>query len=162
MKIIKRMMYLFFVLQLCCTPTEFKHNDNFKADNNIEIITLEELDLLGLVNEYRNEHGVDRLNGDTIFHDVAYQRNIKNSEIVGYPYISHTGFVEAIQPIVSIGLTAGENLGYGYTSINSVFNAWIKSDGHRQNLLATKWLYTGISIYVDDNGNKYYCQIFVR
>lgn len=152
------MMYLFFVLQLCCTPTEFKHN-NFNPDNNIEVLTNEEIDLLELLNQYRVENKLERLKVDAIFHQVALQRT---TTMISENNISHAGFALAIQPIVQIGLSAGENIAYGYNSNESVLRAWISSEKHRQNILKETWLYTGISLQEDDNGRKYYCQIFVK
>lgn len=160
MNFYRRMIYLFLVLQfLYCTSTDVTHNTDFRPDNNIEILTIDEIDLLSLVNEYRYEHGVDRLNGDLMFHQIAYQRNIDNS-INGY--ISHDGFGTTMQPIFDMGMTAGENLGFKYSLPETVFKAWIESESHRENILKESWLYTGISIYIDDNGDIYYCQIFVK
>jgi uncharacterized protein YkwD len=158
MKIIFITFFILFFVYLFYKPTPSKL-PKYIPTTNIDMLDVDEILLLALLNEYRIENGLEILQPDKIFNQVALDRNIYNSN---RGFISHEGFVDSIQPLVIIGLTAGENLGYKYTSPYSVYSAWIKSDEHRKNILKSDWLYTGISIYIDDNGVYYYCQIFSR
>lgn len=53
--------------------------------------------------------------------------------------------------------TNGENLGQGYTSATAVMAGWMKSEGHKQNILRSTYTHIGVG-YVA-NGN-YWVQIF--
>jgi len=57
-----------------------------------------------------------------------------------------------------IGLS--ENIAYGYTTVESLIVAWLKSDGHRGNLLDNIHTHHGFGISSDIYGNMYYLHIF--
>ena len=159
MKIVKRMIYLFLVLQLLyCSTSDIEYTE-FVPNNNIEYLSLDEIGLFITVNDYRVENGLEPLIPDKIFNDVTRDRTTR---MIQNEDVSHYGFVDSIQPIVSMGFTAGENIAYGYSTNEGVFKAFINSEDHKENILNSSWIYTGISIQIDDNGKKYYCQIFVK
>lgn len=160
MKFEKLMIYLFFVLQfLYCGTPNIDNKTVFEPNNNIEYLDLEEIELFIWINDYRVENGIEPLEADKLFNDVASDRTIR---MIQDGECSHVGFSDAIQPIVSMGFAAGENIAYGFSTNESVYKAFINSEEHRKNILRTDWIYTGISIQEDENGKKYYCQIFVR
>ena len=51
---------------------------------------------------------------------------------------------------------AAENIAAGYTSPCSVVKAWMESDGHRSNILNSKYSYLGVGLYYTKSGKKYY------
>ncbi|MRJ77071.1 hypothetical protein GEV29_11010 [Aeromicrobium sp. SMF47] len=53
-----------------------------------------------------------------------------------------------------------ENIAYGYGSGNKTVNAWMKSSGHRRNILATKMRYIGVGAVKDDDGVWWVAQVF--
>lgn len=53
-----------------------------------------------------------------------------------------------------------ENIAYGYSSGNKTVNAWMKSPGHRKNILTRKMRYVGVGAVQDDNGRWYVAQVF--
>lgn len=53
----------------------------------------------------------------------------------------------------------GENVAYGYTSGKSVTAAWMKSPGHRANLLTRQHRLIGVGAYQDSNGRWYVAQV---
>lgn len=57
-----------------------------------------------------------------------------------------------------IGLS--ENIAYGYTTVDSLIAAWLKSDGHRDNLLDDIHTHHGFGISSDIYGKMYYVHIF--
>ncbi len=60
---------------------------------------------------------------------------------------------------------AGENLFYseGIKNFQSfAVKNWMKSDGHRQNILDKDWTQTGIGIARDDNNRIFVTQIFIQ
>ncbi|MCD9198096.1 CAP domain-containing protein [Aeromicrobium wangtongii] len=54
----------------------------------------------------------------------------------------------------------GENVAYGYTSVKSVTKAWMKSPGHRRNILTKSYRYIGVGAAKDSSGRWYYAQVF--
>jgi uncharacterized protein YkwD len=64
--------------------------------------------------------------------------------------------------IRSAGFTspAAENIAWGYRSGADVVNAWMKSAGHRANLLNCATTTVGVGAVYATNGNPYYTQDF--
>lgn len=56
----------------------------------------------------------------------------------------------------------GENLALGYKSPAEVVAAWMKSDGHRANLLSDKYSDIGIGITKSESGRYHWAQIFYK
>jgi uncharacterized protein YkwD len=55
---------------------------------------------------------------------------------------------------------AAENIAWGYRSGADVVNAWMKSPGHRANLLNCRNRTVGVGAVYASNGNPYYTQDF--
>jgi uncharacterized protein YkwD len=55
---------------------------------------------------------------------------------------------------------AGENLAYGFKTPEAVVAAWMKSEGHRRNIMDPDFTYIGIGYYVNENGRVYCSQLF--
>ncbi|WP_159085870.1 CAP domain-containing protein [Aeromicrobium chenweiae] len=53
-----------------------------------------------------------------------------------------------------------ENIAYGYGSGNKTVNAWMKSSGHRHNILASKMRYVGVGAVKDSDGVWWVAQVF--
>jgi uncharacterized protein YkwD len=77
---------------------------------------------------------------------------------------SHTGasrstFVARAQ---AAGYTAprSENIAWGYRSAAEVVNAWMKSPGHRRNLLDCGAKTFAVGVVLSANGTPYYTQVF--
>ncbi len=79
---------------------------------------------------------------------------------------SHEGFqgrIKALQDNISYS-GAAENIAYnmGYEDpVNRAVAGWIESDGHRQNMIRNYDL-TGIGVAVNQEGEYYFTQIFIR
>ena len=56
---------------------------------------------------------------------------------------------------------AGENIAKGQTSPAQVVNSWMNSQGHRENILSTKFTDIGIGVAKDSNGTLYWTQMFI-
>ena len=56
--------------------------------------------------------------------------------------------------------TAGENIAYGYATPAQVVNGWMKSEGHRKNILSTSFSKIGVGCY-SLNGVLYWSQFFI-
>ena len=55
--------------------------------------------------------------------------------------------------------TAGENIAYGQSTPQQVMNAWMKSSGHRANILNANYTTIGVG-YTVINGTAYWAQLF--
>jgi len=77
---------------------------------------------------------------------------------------SHVGFggstFDARIRAAGYSKPAAENIAWGYRSGADVVNAWMKSPGHRANILNCKVTKVGVGAVYAANGNPYYTQEF--
>ncbi len=57
--------------------------------------------------------------------------------------------------------TAGENIAMGHRTPEAVMRGWIKSDGHRKNLLNDSFDTIGVGCY-EEGGIIYWAQMFIK
>lgn len=57
---------------------------------------------------------------------------------------------------------AGENVGYGYPTSRAVVRAWMRSDGHRANILDRRYRLLGMGAARDAYGRWFTAQVFGR
>lgn len=147
---------------IACTADTRKPDPLFKQEDNTLEWDLKELELFDKINSYRIENKVNPLKLDKVHRELALMRNIDNTEVDS---ISHEGFATVHNILIEgKGLKrAGENLGYKYTKIETVLEAWKKSEDHNRNMLNPNWIYSGLSIYFDEKEKvNYYCQLFSK
>ena len=58
--------------------------------------------------------------------------------------------------------TYGENVAYGQHDPDEVFRVWMRSPGHRRNILSRAYADIGIGIARAENGQRYWCVTFGR
>jgi Cysteine-rich secretory protein family len=95
-----------------------------------------ERDVLTLVNQDRTALGLGTLTGDSRLHDAAIAHS---TDMAVNNFFDHTGSdgSNAGQRAQAAGYdwTAwGENIAAGYTMAQSVFDGWLASPGHRDNM----------------------------
>ncbi len=56
----------------------------------------------------------------------------------------------------------GENVARGYRSPVATMRGWMKSPGHRKNILSSKFTEIGVAVAYGADGKPYYCQVFGR
>lgn len=54
----------------------------------------------------------------------------------------------------------GENIAYNQKTEETVTKDWMKSSGHRQNILNRKFTHVGFGCAKTENGNPYWCAVF--
>lgn len=54
----------------------------------------------------------------------------------------------------------GENVAFGNVVLEEIFDGWMKSKGHRENILRGAYEEIGIGVTRDNDGNAYYTQVF--
>ena len=112
-----------------------------------------------LVNAQRAAHGLSAL---TFSQQLSDGARAKSEDMAENNYFSHTSptYGSPFDMMKSFGITyrsAGENIAKGYSSPEAVVTAWMNSEGHRENILSSKYTAIGVG-YVADGG--YWTQWF--
>ena len=119
-----------------------------------------EQEVIRLVNEIRQKNGLRPLSYDWQLGRVA---RYKSQDMRDNRYFSHTSptYGSPFQMIKSFGISyrsAGENIDKGQASPSAVVNAWMKSSGHRANILNASFTHIGVGYVADGN---YWTQMFI-
>ncbi len=160
MKILKLLLTLIILSSLASCSQE---NDEFYVAQITEqknTYSNMELEILNLVNNYRDNLGLKKLNKLDIVSAVALTHSKYMAET---GKVSHDNFSDRHEKLVNnaSAKSVGENVGYGYNSANGVFNAWILSDSHRLVIEDAKFTHFGISTETNMEGRNYFTQIFI-
>ncbi|MGB3535135.1 MAG: CAP domain-containing protein [Microcoleaceae cyanobacterium] len=133
------------------------------AANNVNLEQLQQ-SVFQQVNEYRVSQNISPLTLDPTISQPSKQHS-QNMATGKVPF-SHNGAKQRFDKIANqisyqkIAENVGYNSGYNNPA-EQVVQGWIKSDGHRENILGDYNL-TGIGIAKNDKGEYYFTQIFVR
>ena len=77
---------------------------------------------------------------------------------------SHTGSAgstfEARAKAAGYARPSGENIAWGYRTATELVAAWMKSPGHRANIMNCKSAVVGVGVVYTANGTPYYTQVF--
>jgi uncharacterized protein YkwD len=110
-----------------------------------------ELELLGLINDYRAANGLHALAADQRLGAAAEHHSWDMALTATYSHTLSDGTTWS-QNISNHGYTSfgrGENIAWGYTSVEAVFNAWKSSSGHNANMLNSNYRAIGVSLVID-------------
>lgn len=120
------------------------------------------LQILHYINEYRVAHGLNTLKMNEQVSEEArlHSRNMAIHRI-GFGHIGFGKRIERLYKRVGNCQGGAENVAYNYKSAKTVVSEWIKSPGHRRNIVGNYNL-TGIGIARDAQGKPYYTQIFLK
>ncbi len=118
-------------------------------------------EIVRLTNEARKNAGLNTLSYKSSLDAGAIQRA---TEII--THFSHTRpdgsrFFTVFGPDFRYR-SVGENLARGFRNPQSVFDAWMNSDGHRANILSTKYEEISVAIVRCADGRYHWVQIFYR
>ncbi|PYZ94734.1 serine protease [Salipaludibacillus keqinensis] len=108
-----------------------------------------EAEVVRLVNEERANHGLQPLESSSEVQNVAHA---KSKDMVDNNYFSHTSptYGSPFEMLDTYGVeyrTAGENIAQGQRSPEAVVNAWMNSQGHRENILNRNFSKIGVGHY---------------
>ena len=119
-----------------------------------------EIEIMELINAYRISEGLSSLNNNDVIKGQAYSHTdymVVNNNVSHDYFYSRKTYLEN-----NVGaLQVSENVAYGYTSAESVVNAWLNSEGHKQNIEGD---YTDFEISAEQNdqGKWYFTNIFIK
>lgn len=120
-----------------------------------------------LINEKREEKGLSTLKWNS---KVAKLAREHSENMARYGFFSHVGLNGRLidERAVDFGIddwrSIGENIAYNKGFSNPVEFAverWMLSEGHRLNLLNSRWKESGIGVAVTDDGMYFFTQVFV-
>lgn len=125
-------------------------------------------EIIDLTNQYRVEHNKQPLVVDSALTDAA---QLHSEDMAKQDFFSHVGLdgSRSWHRAEAAGYESGmvgENIAAGYTTPASVVEGWIKSEGHRENLLDERFNEIGVGYFVleDDMGEvnytTYWTQVF--
>ena len=137
------------------TETEIENDTEEVADDIIKINCSEkELECYNLINNYRQENGLDILTWDDKLYEYANIRAREASQCWSHMRPNGTSW-KSMDP----NTFQGENLAKGYDTAQDAVNAWIASQGHKENILRGSFTRTAIAFYNAENG-WFWCQTF--
>ena len=119
-----------------------------------------EKEILKLVNDYRTKLELNSLNPKA---EISLEARVHNFYMIEKGETSHDNFAARSNNLKEIlnAKAIGENVAYGYRTAKAVVDAWIASEGHRENLEAN-FTHFGISVEKDEAGRYYFTNIFLR
>jgi len=154
-------MALIALLSFSCS-TDSIDEDAIEAINSSYVPQTKviEVEILELINNHRISIGLNVLRDMSTIKAQAYGHT---DYMVDMNEVSHDNFYQRKQNLVSsAGATkVGENVAYAYSSSESVVNAWLNSDGHRD-VIEGDYTDFDVSAEKDANGKWYFTNIFIK
>ena len=157
--------YLTSCVVLCLLLTSCSSEDDGiyfdkAATVNVEYSEIE-LDILELVNEYRTSKGLNSLEQLSIISSVAETHTTYMAEV---GKVSHDNFPLRHEQLVKDAKAklVGENVGFGYSTADAVFEAWLNSESHRKVIEKPNYTHFGISTEQNLEGRNFFTQIFIE
>ncbi len=152
-KIIILSSLIFSLLPCAYAASTAKHAESDTAIQNA---------VLFYINEYRQHHGLSKL---TMDNHIVIQARQHSEDMANHrmPF-GHQDFGKRIAKLRSqIKNTGGgaENVAYNYKTAQIVVSQWVRSPGHRRNIVGN-YNITGIGVARDKQGKLYYTQIFLQ
>lgn len=112
-------------------------------------------EVVTLVNEEREENGLEAL---SVSEALTKDASVRAKEIA--KKFSHTRPNGEEWYTLDEDNMYGENLGKGYTTAQDVFDAWMKSKSHKENILWDDFTQIGVAVYISKDGKYFWVQEF--
>ncbi|WP_070120972.1 CAP domain-containing protein [Bacillus marinisedimentorum] len=145
------------------TPQQPAPNRGNQQDQAADMSEVER-QVITLTNQQREQNGLPALQADTQLTDAAEK---KSQDMVQNNYFSHTSptYGSPFQMLDQFGIdysVAAENIAAGQTSAEEVVNAWMKSEGHRRNILNKDITHIGVGAVQGDSRGYHWTQLFIK
>ncbi|MEH7072544.1 CAP domain-containing protein [Neobacillus drentensis] len=116
--------------------------------------------VIDLTNAQRSKNGLPALKADTQLNGVAQKKSLDMQQ---KNYFSHTSptYGSPFDMMRDFGVTyksAGENIAQGQRTPQEVVTAWMNSEGHRRNILSSKFTHIGVGY---EATGKHWTQMFI-
>ncbi|MBQ8590836.1 MAG: hypothetical protein IJ486_10345 [Firmicutes bacterium] len=134
--------------------------DNIGNSENVSAVAEQ---MLAQVNRERRSAGLSEL---TLSRELSNVAEIKAEDMRDHGYFSHTSptYGSPFEMMKQFGISyrkAGENIAKGQKTVSEVMNGWMKSSGHRENILNKDFTHMGVGYCTDRFGNGYWVQMFI-
>lgn len=153
---------LIFTFLSCSSNDSEQLVENIDDSVSIQNIpsTSFELEILDLINLYRTSSNLESLAKLNIIKKPALDHTnymIRNNQM------SHDNFNTRATFLIenSNAISVAENVAYGYTNAEDLVQAWINSNGHKENIVGDYTHFDIIARQCDD-GKWYFTNIFIK
>lgn len=162
----KKLMITLFALTIglssltsCSSDSESVSNTSNETVKSYTHSNLE-LELLDEVNAYRVSIGLNPLE---IIEHISYKSSEHNDYMLSTQSVTHEGFDQRKSNLQAVlgAYRVGENVAFAYSTAQATVTAWINSASHKANLEGD-YTHFGASIKMDDQGRKYYTNMFIK
>lgn len=157
------------ISEIIAVNPQFKNPNLIYPGNKVYIplystVKAIEKEVVRLTNVQRQKYGLKPLTHNWELSRVA---RYKSKDMRDRGYFSHTSptYGSPFNMMKNFGIkyqTAGENLAKGQESPQAVVSAWMRSAGHRQNILNQSFTQIGVGYAEDSRGRKYWTQMFIK
>ena len=132
------------------TPPQTPPQENVPDSGSVHAY---EKEVVALVNAERAKYGLSAL---TLSENLCNKARIKSQDMADRNYFSHNSptYGTPFEMMQSFGISyraAGENIAQGYSTPRAVVTAWMNSEGHRENILSSKYTHIGVGYTADGN-----------
>lgn len=118
-------------------------------------------EVLRLVNNERAKAGLPAYTTVQSLTSAADQRAKEITTNFSHTRPNGSSFFTALRQYGVPFRAAGENIAYGQKTPEQVVSTWMRSPGHKRNILSSRFKKIGIGI-ADKNGRYYWTQIFTN
>ena len=153
-----------FIVFLCLSMIACEKDDT-TINNPIDDVAMHyesiELEITDLVNNYRAQNGLPKLN---VLNLVSKEAETHSIYMLNSGTISHDNFDERTRNLIEQidALSVGENVAFGYKSAQSLLEGWLNSPTHRRVIEGKSYTDFGIAAEKNSNGSYYVTQIFIE
>jgi uncharacterized protein YkwD len=109
------------------------------------------------VNEIRGRAGLRSVGSDPYLDRYASTRS---AAMAAARVLSHRGWDRGLRRAGLTDDALGENVAYNYDTPRQVMSAWMRSPGHRANILRAVFRRVGIGCVIDERGHRWWTQDF--
>lgn len=118
------------------------------------------LEVIRLVNVERAKYGLSELTYTDSLMNAANKRAVEQETVFSHTRPNGTSCFTVLQEYGISYSGAGENIAMGQRTPVEVVNAWMNSQGHRENILNANFTKIGVGCYLGSNGTYYWSQLF--
>ena len=120
-------------------------------------------EFMGLINAHRSSRGLDVLTENDDMSDISRGHSLKMAEgDVGFGHTGFSGRCSAARNALGGGNWCGENVARGQISPQAVFNSWLNSPDHRDNMENPRATHMGLGFVRNSSGGLYWTQLFLE
>ncbi len=148
LKIIKRILILFALLSVALKLTLVTVIFIYPNITSVDNIEANALELINMTNNYRKELGLSELIPNPRLTQAAVN---KAQDLLTKQYFAHNSpegkkFSEWIKEVSYKYFYVGENLAIDFNNNQEIFQAWLDSPSHRENIIKPQYQEIGIAV----------------